>query len=225
MTTLGEAVGLIRRAAGELRDPPIVQLGPPRTGSTLVWNALRVLCPQRVVLKRHGLTPLRAAVLAITRAELVCTIRHPLDALASSLLAYDEAPTPDRVAEHWARLEPAYRQVLARRGRPRVLVLRYEEVAHDIDRLVDEIAAFARLRVDAVTREAVRARCDLDAAAGLARALGDFARVDPDTQIHGRHVSEHRGGSGYYPSVLSPRDLDRLRPCCAPLLAELGYAW
>ncbi|HYC01524.1 MAG TPA: hypothetical protein VEC57_20500 [Candidatus Limnocylindrales bacterium] len=200
-----DALQLLARGVTELLDPPIVQLGPPRTGSTLVWNALRAIFPSRIILKRHALTPVRASILA--RSRLVCTVRHPLDALASSILRSDAPVTAEQFERHVADLELPLRQILALQGRPRARVLRYERFVGDLDGLLDELAAFFAVPLDDAGRCRARQRCDIEAAERLAQDLGSFSRVDPDTQIHGRHISAYRGASGYYGEVLSTAQL------------------
>lgn len=205
----------------DIVDPPILQFGPPRTGSTLVWNTLREIFPSRRVEKRHTLSWFRLSLLS--RSEIVCTVRHPLDTVASSLQRYDLPPSSEAIQRQLARLDHRMQCALRVKNHPRALILKYERFADDFEFLFDSLEKFFAIAVDKGVRARVRDKYSIDRVKKVADSLGDFSNWDPTTHIHGRHISRYYGRAGYYREFFSGDQIDLLRRHCAAFIEAFDY--
>ncbi len=208
-----------------LRDhllSPVIQFGPPRTGSTLVWNAVRAICPELEVPKRHDLSFLHRSPLC--RARFIATVRDPSDIIASMLGVSELTPTPEAVD---SKIEELARQGMADaiwlRNHSRALILRYEDFYGDFDRLFTPIEGFLGKRAEASARKDFERRFSIDAVRERAEKLQSFDRFDPQDQIHGRHVSRQSGRPGYHHEVLDPASIARIRERFARFIDVFGY--
>jgi hypothetical protein len=105
-----------------INKKPIIQFSPIRSGSTLVFNILRELFPDRKIIKKHqcGIRELSFPV--------VVTYRHPLDCIASSIQRYELEPTDEVVAQQISEFNSnGAIDVLKIKNNPNVLLLQYEE--------------------------------------------------------------------------------------------------
>ena len=76
---------ILKERINYFAHPPIIQFSPPRTGSTLLWNTLRVCFPEREVKKVHRLSKFEKNYRS---APIVASIRNPLDSISSSIQRY-----------------------------------------------------------------------------------------------------------------------------------------
>lgn len=201
---------------------PVVQFSPPRTGSTLVWNVLREIFPGRKIKKKHTL---RKRQLGPFPMPVVCTVRHPMDALASCIqcreLEHNDQTITDLMDE-FDRL--AIRRVLEIKDDPHVLILRYEEFAGNYDFLFNELETFFQLRIESGLRQMIRQKYDVKKIKEKTRALGGFENWTKQDHLHGRHVSEKNGACGYYKTFFSPEQIDRMAAHYQNYMKEFGYS-
>lgn len=186
----------------------VVQFSPVRTGSTLVWNALRCLYPDSYIPKRHTLSwPM---CIVGNPCRIVCTVRDPRDVLSSLLRINRQEPSSEAAQRH---LEEMMRNgmdhLLKIVDRPRTLVLRYEEFYRDHQFLFDRLEAFLNKHCAPDVRQDFVRRFSAERVRERGRELGSFERFDPVEHIHGQHVSESLGLAGGYKKNL-PEDACRL---------------
>jgi hypothetical protein len=208
------------RRAGRLIRPPIVQFGPPRSGSTLVYNVIREGYPERTVLKEHWLT--RYYRHPWSRAPIVCTVRHPLDVVASRIQVDGDMPTTESI-ERNLQAVAHYRLLLRIRHDPRVLTLRYESFVNDFDYLFDQLEQFLDERIDNETKTNIRGRYDLDEVRQKAKRLGSFENWDREDHIHGNHISAYGGRVGYYTEFFGSDQIRRMEEHFREVLAAFEY--
>lgn len=201
---------------------PVIQFSLPRTGSTVVWNALRAMLPGTKVPKRHDLSFLSRS--PFCRSKIVCTVRHPADIICSMLGVSELEPTPEAVAGKIRELrDHGLPDLLAIRHRPGTLFLRYEEFYEDFDALFDRLGDFLGVEADAQTRAEFRERFDIRKVRERSESLGGFGNFDTTDHIHGRHVSEHSGRPGYHTGVLDEALIRLIRSELKEIHDEFGY--
>jgi hypothetical protein len=201
---------------------PIIQFGPPRTGSTLVWNALRTAFPLASIPKRHHLNRLELA--SWFPAKIVCTVRNPLDAIASSIQRYQLEPTESVIDQQIREFDlNGMKEVVLLGSRRNTLILRYEEYVNNFEFLFDRIECFFDHPVDADTRARFQDRFSISAVQRKSDAMGDFANFDREDQIHGRHISKFKGRPGYYTEVLTELHVARIRNHFRNFFEIYGY--
>ena len=73
----------------------MVQYGPPRSGSTLIYNIMQELFPHKKIFKVHMKRKMCSVLTTVG------SYRNPLDSIASSLLRYKiENPSDNDVLKH-----------------------------------------------------------------------------------------------------------------------------
>ena len=190
-----------KRTAKELIDPPIIQFSPPRTGSTLVYNFLRELFPERKVSKTHKL-PHRHLDSA-SRADIICTVRHPLDTIASRILRHDPEFSDESI-ERVSGRRGEFEFLAEIRNDPRVLILRYERFVNNFDFAFDGIEGHFGIEITQQSRTRLSQAYSIEAVRSKADKLGAFKNYDPVDHIHGQHISRFGGRPGYYREVFLP---------------------
>lgn len=182
---------------------PVIQFGPPRTGSTLVWNAIRVLMPNIHIPKRHALSFLQLSPLC--RAKIVCTVRDPRDIIVSMLSVAELSPTKQNIEKTIQQLDPqGIDDAIRILGRKDTLFLRYEDFVNDFDVLFDSLGSFLGAPHNLELRVSFEKKFNLAEISKRSASLEKFENFDPDDQIHGRHISSHGGRTGAHKEILDP---------------------
>ena len=202
--------------------PRVVQFGPPRTGSTLVWNAMRVMLPGRRIPKRHDLNVLLRR--GCFGSRIVCTIRNPLDAIASSIRRYKLEPSPgvieSQIREFQRNGMDEMPDLVRRRN---VLILKYEEFYRDFDRLFDPLEDFFGTSADAPLRERFKVEFDVRRIKQASEQLGEFGNFSSEILIHGGHVSERLGEPGGHDGYFDAQSERRIRDAFAWHFETFAY--
>ena len=89
----------IKKKIHRLAGKTIIQFGPPRSGTTLVYNILKDVFPNRSVETRHYYRD------KDVRFPVVVTYRNPLDSIVSSILRYKKNPTEDVIKQQISEFE------------------------------------------------------------------------------------------------------------------------
>ncbi len=206
----------------------IVQAALARTGSTVVWQILADLFPDRVV-KAHAFPVLPQPVVITVRdfrdvvlSRCGVAFHRQGDALADRLLQVDADTLRDEaryVAEHERRMRRAMR-LYEHMGN--ALVLYYETFFDDLTPVFDALEGFFGLTIDPRRRERLAATFSLAQNRAESERLRDFAVYDNKTQVHGAHVFDGRPGrwAEYLPAVAHDIFEAELRPA----LEAWGYA-
>lgn len=177
--------------------PPLIQFSPPRTGSTLLWNILRVCLPSVQVVKQHTLTAYQKCFL--NRSKIVSSVRNPLDAVASSIQRYDRYPSRKEVEHQIAQFKQnGIWDVLWAKRNSRALVLKYEDFVNDYNFIYDKLELFLGVRILQEHKDYIATEFSIDAVKRKSEKLKKFTNEDKDTHIHGQHISRFQGTVGYY---------------------------
>lgn len=202
--------------------PPIVQFGPPRTGSTLLWNILRTVCLSQNVEKSHSLSVFQKSIFC--KSQIVVSIRNPIDSISSSIQRFETTPTIEIIENQLDMFEQnGIWDVISIKNRPKVLILKYEKFAHDWTYMFSELERFLELTIKEETKEACIAEYNIDSVEKKARSLGAFANYDKVNHIHGKHISKFRGAVGYGKNYLNKQMIDRIYERFEIFFKEFGY--
>ena len=190
-------------------NPPIIQFSPPRTGSTLLWNTLRVCLPKREVKKAHKLS---AFEIRFRSAPIVASIRNPLDSISSSIQRYGKDPTDEVVMqqiEEYERL--GMWDILEIQNKPNVKILKYEEFAFDFTFMFRELEDFFQQPIPQQLKQQVIDNYSIDKVKTKSDSRGEFTNFNKEDQIHGQHISKFSGASGYYMDFLSSKQIESIQ--------------
>jgi hypothetical protein len=198
----------------------IIQFSPIRTGSTLIFNVLVDLFPKKRIKKTHTYDA------AYARLKTVCTIRHPLDSIASTIKTKRELKlTPEQVfRQSVAEFEDSgIRDIIRMVGQPNTLIFKYEEFIEDLEPVFDRIeAAFGR-KIPEQERARIKEKQSIDAVASRSSALGEFSNWDPVTKLHGNHISDTKGRPNVYKTFFTEEQIAELEERYGDFLDKFGY--
>ncbi|MEJ2701034.1 MAG: hypothetical protein P8Z79_01185 [Sedimentisphaerales bacterium] len=209
----------IRWATARLKNKNIiVQFGPPRSGSTVIYNILREVFPKKTIKKRHRYSP-KDSIWPI-----VVSYRHPLDCIASRIQCCNQSPTDEVLEEQIISFdESGIWDVLKIRNQANVLMLRYEDFVYDYNLIYDQIERHFRISISQEKRNAITSRYQIKAVEKLIGDKTSFDEYDPVTQLHGKHISKYKGKPYYYQTFFSAEQIEYLKTVYELYLNELNY--
>jgi hypothetical protein len=207
-----------RNKINRLIGKTIVQFGPPRSGSTLVYNILRDVFPKKYIEKRHTYRHNDLKV------PVVVTYRHPLDCIASSIQRYELTPTDEVIEQQISEFEEnGIWDVLAIKDNPNVLMLRYEEFVYDFEVIFNGIEKFFDIKIPLETRNVLTGRYQIEAVETIVEKMGTWAKYDKRTYWHGKHISRYKGVPFYYKEFFQADQIAYLESVYKKFLLELNY--
>lgn len=189
----------------------VIVAGLESSGSTAVWQAATQIT-QKNVEKHHDFK-------LINGSHLV-PIRNPRDILASFYRREIFGRPKDLDAYFLGSLEylkPRFKAVANYSGREDSLFIKYEEWVNNEGKLVDKIADFLHYDLGDSQRRRIIDYISLDSNKSRAEKMSSHAVHDPQTHIHGRHITSH-GALDTWQEIFS-----ELRPKTVELIeAELN---
>lgn len=216
---------IVKRVSFRLKlysDPPVIQCSPPRTGSTLLWNVLRVGYPQKKVIKTHGLKDLPAPMIRMSR--IIMSVRNPLDTVSSSILRYRKEPSREFVSKQIKEIdERGIWDTLEFKGRANVLILKYEDFSGDFDYTFGQLEQFMRTPIPEDRQKVIKRDFSIESVEQKSASLGSFGTYDAEDQVHGCHVSRYRGASNYYQDFLGDEEIRLIYFHYRPIFDAFGY--
>ena len=130
---LSKIKGKIHRILGTT----IIQFGPPRSGTTLVYNILKDIFPKRSVETRHYYRD------KDKKFDTVVTYRNPLDSIVSSILRYKLNPSEDVIKKQILEFEKnGIWTVLKITNNKNVLMLKYEDFLNNYENIYNKLEPF-----------------------------------------------------------------------------------
>ena len=211
----------IKSKLGYFISPPIIQFSPPRTGSTLLWNTLRVCFPKREVIKCHELSSFYKKY---RQAPVVASIRNPLDSISSAMLRYKQDATDEIVQDYILKYQnKRMEDILSVKEMKNATVLRYEDFAFNFSVMFNALEDLFEVKLDEALKSEVREKFDIQRVKSKSDKLGEFANMDAEDQIHGRHVSKYSGASGYHEEFLSKKQIEMIKHDLRDVFIAFGY--
>ena len=202
-----------------MRPFAIVQYGPPRSGSTLVYNILTELFPGKKIFKVHMLRKMCSVL------NTVGTYRNPLDSIASSLLVHGiDHPSDDDVKRHVSTfISSGFNQITQTLESQNTVMLKYEDFMCDYNVIFNAIEGLFSIDVTENKRSSLKEKYGIKAVERKIEDLNGFAETDKKTKLHGNHISKHKGQGGYYKEVFSDRQIQIILNEFGETMEKLGY--
>ncbi|MEO1003955.1 MAG: sulfotransferase domain-containing protein [Cyanobacteria bacterium J06638_7] len=133
-------------------------------------------------------------------SKIICSIRNPCDAIASSLQrrSNNQAPSSASVKRQLEEFERfGIFDVVALHSNPNAMVLRYEDFYDNWDYLFSRIESFLQISISLGVRKRCMDELAIEVVEAKSRRLGGFSNYDKTDHIHGQHISQYRGQVGY----------------------------
>ncbi|MEM8777522.1 MAG: hypothetical protein AAGF26_01355 [Cyanobacteria bacterium P01_G01_bin.49] len=201
-----------------IKSGGIAQFSPPRSGSTLIYNVLREVFPEKFVEKGHVYSKINS------KYPIVVTYRHPLDSIASSIQRYGLPLTDKVIEEQILELDSnGVWDVLNLKGKPNVLMLRYEDFSNNFNFIYSELESFFGIEISQEKKELIKDKYKIEAVERMIESKESFDDFDPVTHLHGKHISKYKGQPGYYLNFFKSSQVDYLEDIYRKYLLELNY--
>jgi hypothetical protein len=182
----------------------IIQSGPYRTGSTLIYNILKYLFEDKTienmggqsskVIKIHGLT--KDAYIGLKerclKPYIIITIRHPLNAAASlaTLSKNKGIGLPDQlINEHINQYKSIYNDTQYLYDSNDFICLYYEEFENNFEYIFKQIETFFEIRIPEKEKLFIMQTFNKSSVEKHIKHLTNFSQWHAQTHFHGSHIT------------------------------------
>jgi len=178
----------------------IIQFGPIRSGTTLIYNILQNIFDTKIV-KCHQLYNGFKGVYVVT-------YRHPFDCIISTIqrdnLEVNNKNIIDKTNEYL--LQGGKAITLAFDGLKKgnnVVLLKYESFVNDFDYIYGKIEDFFKMKIPNEYKNIFNQKFNINNVEKVTKMFKDFSEYDPKTNWHGNHISKDKGECFKYKKYLS----------------------
>jgi len=186
------------------REP--IQLSPPRSGSTLLWNCLKIYHGN--TRKLHNFDQLNKP---LWRTKLFITIRNPVDIVCSLL----------RISENNFDSRNIYKTVNKLKGfnlelypklysRNNCIFFKYEKFYKNYDYIFLKLDKVFGPISDASKQSLINS-FSIDNVSKISDVYKTFESYDSETNIHGNHISRFKGKPNSYSELVSDDDIHYIK--------------
>ena len=208
----------IKKKIDRLVGKTIIQFGPPRTGSTLVYNILKDIFPNRSVETRHYYRN------KDKRFPTVVTYRNPLDSIVSSILRYNKTPTEDVIKQQISEFKKnGIWTVFEIRENKNVLLLKYEDFVNNFEHIYNKLEIFFNIKISNETRNLITKRYNIEAVEKITSYMKSYEEQDKKTLFHGKHINVNKGKPNFYKQFLNNEQILYLKNIYKDYLLVFGY--
>ena len=184
----------------------ILQISPPRTGSTKMWNILKMAYGNDV--EKHHIYNINNT----HNIPIVMTVRNPYDMVCSSILRYGHQITDQSVSRQIIELFENGLDVPMRFiNDDNVLIFRYEDYIFDWDFTFNKLEEFLGEIDESKKKEIVEKLEIKNIKNNIMNTMDSFSQYDKKTHIHGKHISEFNGEVGYSKKLLSKHQIQMIK--------------
>lgn len=172
----------------------VIQFGYYRSGSTLIWNYLRLLFPDRNIIKVHDYFE------ACIKIPVVITVRNLDACIASYWRVYFQDYRPgETFTEDCTMTFEEYRSVYHKmrhfyydtkkfKKHENVLELQYEMFYNDFGYIHQKMQDFFRIEIEDAKKAEIEEKLSIDSMKKIASKYSSFSEYDEQTHIHGGHI-------------------------------------
>lgn len=180
----------------------LIQFSPIRSGSTLIYNYLMGLGKQPQ--KSHNYRYLE-------NVQYVIAIRHPYNAIISSILRYGQQINTGTVMTQMAEyLENGGYDIATSEFDPDShCVFLYEKFYADHNVILDGLESFFNESYSTETKDELKQKLSVNNVKEKIAQFRDFYEYDRVTHLHGNHISEFNGQTDYN-TLLKEKELKML---------------
>ena len=184
----------------------IIQFGIIRSGSTLVYNLLIDLFPQKRIYKTHGYPTKFQQFLNV---PIVCTFRDPLDIICSSIKRYNLQPSKEVINDQIIELELNGLNAFIEldNNYRNKLTLCYEKFKGNFNYIFDEFQNFFHIKIGKEKRLELENKYSISEVKKKISKFKNFHEFDKKSQFHGYHISDTNGDIGSYLEFFKNEDI------------------
>lgn len=192
---------------GTITDKKIVQYSLPRTGSTLIWNILKLYSENP--LKVHSKSELEHP---LKKYRFIVSMRNPLDITCSIIsvlnLSFNEHGLNQAINKIKSHNFNHLIEILENQDS---LCLKYEEFYNNYDFAFENIDCFLNQKISNEKKIHFKNEFSLSKVRKISQSQKSFGQYDSVTKIHGNHLSKMNGKIDSYQDYLSEEMICFLR--------------
>ena len=169
--------------------PDIIQFGPYRSGSTFMYQYLKLLFPDKKVLKCHNYREEPVPVVMTIRDFRDSVISYWRVDLGSEIIIGEDFMTKEDIdyySEEYVEFDEILDKYLL--SHDEVLVLRYEDFNNDFEYLHDQMSEFFGIYINDYDRTRIDSQCSKDHNRKEQEKYQGFAEYSEETGLHGDHI-------------------------------------
>ena len=209
----------------------IIQFGPPRSGTTLVYNILKDIFPKNFVETRHVYRE------KDRRFPTVVTYRNPLDSIISHLLVSQKILkkenksdqsrliiTEELLNEQIKTFETnGIWDVIEIQNNKNVLMLKYEDFVNDFNVIFNEIEKFFNQEIDIEKKNMIKKRYNINSVETISNKMKSYKEIDKKTLFHGNHINKNKGQPNFHRQFLNDDQIFYLKKIYKKFLVNFNY--
>jgi len=220
----------------------VISYGIQRSGSTLIYQALKQVFPQANVIKTHDfiyhkdykvvatyrdfrdvlISMWRTLLSKGTKENIAKVIRLTEPDISSkqdfsSMTNEEVVERANWIKCHLSEVLDKYKEV----DQHNVLWMQYELFYNNFDYIFSRLSSFFQICIDEGKKNKIKEDCSIEANRRRAYKLKDFSEYDPLTHIHGHHIYE--GRVGFWKEFLTSEQKEISRTILGSALERYGY--
>ena len=183
----------------------IIQFGPPRSGTTLIYNILKDIFTDQFVETRHYYRE------SDRKFPTIVTYRNPLDSISSSILRYGLEPTNEVIEKQILEFERnGIWKVLEIRNNKNVLMLKYENFFDNYDVIFNSFERFFNTIISDKLRKVIKERYNIESVEKIIQNMKSYKEIDKKTLYHGKHININKGRCNFHKDFLKEEQIKYL---------------
>ena len=208
----------IQSTIHRLKGSTIIQFGPPRSGTTLIYNILKDIFNDRFVETRHYYRE------KDKKFPTVVTYRHPLDSISSSILRYRLTPTNETIKQQIIEFEKnGIRKIIEIKDNKNVLMLKYEDFYDNFEFIFNSFENFFNITISSNLRKLIKERYSINSVMQIISKMKSFKEQDKKTFLHGKHISINRGRINFHKDFLNSEQIKYLNNIYKDFIKTFNY--
>jgi len=177
----------------------IMQVSPMRTGSTLVYNVLRMLFEEEEFFEvsafkstQHEVCKWHCFSNDILRSDYIyfITKRNPLDTIYSRCRLSKSTPGEERIRKLCSQYLHFYKRVEELRNKLNIVVLEYEKFSNDIDKIFKAVEDTFSFDIDPQDQSLLKEAFSKENLLIYSNNFQKFNYYDESVLIHGNHIND-----------------------------------
>lgn len=211
-------IAILRKKINSLLGQTIIQFSPIRSGSTLVFNILKDVFPEKNIKKNHHCRP------NDLKFPVVVTYRHPLDCIASSIMCHG-LELNDEILENKMKEfnKNGFDDLVDLTCYQNVLMLKYEDFRYDFEVIFQGIEKYFNVNIPIELRKDLITKYSIEVVEEYVKDKKSFNEYDKTTLWHGNHISKYKGDCFYYKYFFNDQQVEYLTNIYKKFLIERGY--
>ena len=170
----------------------IQQFSPIRTGSTLVYNILKIIKPDMKITKRHNFE-------YNTHDLFIITLRHPYNSIISSCSTYSLELNINNLKKSINNYIKNGGKCIAKKklDNNNCLILYYEKFDENYNYIFETLENKLEIKISDENKQEILSNFSIDSVIKFTSKYLSFNKFDRKTQLHGNHISNYKGKTDY----------------------------